>query len=217
MLPDFFPQELRVPYYVTGFRGAIATKRPLFESLFNLIATTRAKMEPLEAEVAAYADDIDGLRALLDDPERKAKVWEAGTHRALYTDSASALLLLIDAEYDRFFYSTGISLYDRGTTTYVDDVRLTTVIHTLAIHYKHLAEWRVNKKRGEAERAILAKMIDDPMRADAAAEFLQRAFADYDAFAAAVLTCVDDIVTDGVIPENGSAGIPTITARPADI
>jgi len=96
---------------VTGFRGAIATKRPLFESLFNMIATTRAKIEPLEAEVAVYADDIDGLRTLLDDPERKAKVWEAGTHRALYTDSASALLLLIDAEYDRFFYSTGIPMY----------------------------------------------------------------------------------------------------------
>jgi hypothetical protein len=93
-------------------------------------------------------------------------------------------------------------------------VHVSLAVHTCAIHAKHLTEWQVNPTRGESARALLTRLIGDPMRADASAEFLKLNFADYDEFAQAVLTVADGIVTDGTISENGSAGIPAITMRP---
>jgi hypothetical protein len=65
-----------------------------------------------------------------------------------------------------------------------------------------------------AKGLLVAALVDDPLREDAAAEFLRRGFAHYNDLEAAILSCADGLVTDGTIPSTGRAGIPIITMQP---
>lgn len=91
---DHLPEALRIPVAVAGFRASIGVKRPLLESLFNLISGARKETETLDKLVASWLDDEANAQSLFTDPEKKEAIWRAGAHRALYSDAASALVLV---------------------------------------------------------------------------------------------------------------------------
>lgn len=215
-IPDFFPQDLRGTLAVAGFRAAIATKRPLLEALYGMVVSAREQAEAIEPVIAKWLSSEEGTRAAFNDPAKKERIWVAGAHRTLFSDSASALVLILDAEYERLHRRTGLSTLTRGMTTYVPAIYLSQAIRACANQYKHLAEWYSSPDRSEKDRAILAQLVGDPMREDAAAEFLRRGFRSYDDLSNAVLTVADNIITDGTVPAVGSAGIPTIGMRPTE-
>jgi len=210
---DKLPHNLQMAYAVSGFRGSVTVKRPLLESLYNVIAPARLKSSALSGEVASWFDTMEGTRAAFDDPAKKEKIWELGPHSALISDAASTMLLIAASELDRLHQKAGISLFERGQSTYVATIRFSRATYALANQYKHLGKWRHNERNGGEDRKLVQALVDDPLREDAAAEFLLRGYATYDPFEAALLSCSDGIVTDGTIPETGRAGLPTITMR----
>lgn len=211
---DLLGEPIRLPAAVSTFRGSVAVKRPLLESLFNIIAVARGHAEEQEPVIAAWFDTPEGAKSAFNDPEKKRMIWAAAAQRTLMTDSASALLLIVAAEYDRFHRSAQVSVLDRGAASYITGIPVARAIHTLANQYKHLGKWRVIPTEGAKERPIIAALVDDPLREDAAAEFLRRAFTSYDDLEAAILSCADGLVTDGTIPSIGRAGISIITMQP---
>jgi hypothetical protein len=199
---------------VAGFRANIAVKRPLLESLFNIIPVARAKNEALSPEIASWFDSMEETRRAFDEPERKQKIWEMGANYSLANDTASAIVLLIYSELDRLHRATDVSLFERGAFTYVPGIRFSRAVYALANQVKHLGRWKREADAGRDERAILAQLVDDPLRVDASAEFLKRGYETYDALEAAVISCGDGIATEGIIPAEGRAGVPRITMRP---
>jgi hypothetical protein len=213
IMDELLPPQLRAPAAVAGFRANVAVKRPLLESLFNIIPVARGKAEEQEPIIASWLDSSDEARTIMDDPQKKAAIWTAGANRALFTDAGSALMLLAMAELDRLHRRVGVSLFERGAATYAPGVSVARAIYALANQYKHLGKWRKAPHEGKDDKPIVAALVGDPMREDACAEFLKRAFATYDDFERAMLSCADDIVTDGTIPATGRGGIPVITMR----
>jgi len=212
MINERFPKDLRVALAVTGFRANIVVKRPLLEALFNIVPVARAKAEPLEHESASWMDSASGLREALENPDNKHKVWEASANRALFTDAASALMLIVASELERLFRETSVSLFNRGESTYAPNICVARAVWSLANQYKHLGEWRQNPDQSRADKAIVRTLVDDEMRADAAAEFLKRGgYREYHLFENALISCSDNIVGDGSIPASGRAGMPVVT------
>jgi|GEM_PF-4435890 len=213
-LIDLLGEGIRLPAAVTSFRGSMAVKRPLLESLFNVIRSARAHANELEPVVAAHLDTKEGADSLFNDPDKKRMIWEAAAERTLMTDSAAALILIVAAEYDRLFRTANMPILARGAASYVPHITVAEAVHNLANQYKHLANWRVDPTKGTKERRIVEALVDDALREDAAAEFLHRGFTNYDELDAAIFSCVDGLVTDGTIPSTGRVGIPVITMRP---
>jgi hypothetical protein len=152
-LIDLLGERIRLPAAVSAFRGSVAVKRPLLESLFSIISVARAHAEEQERVIAAWFDTRDGADSAFNDPEKKRMIWEAAAQRTLMTDSASALLLIVAAEYDRFYRSARVSVLDRGEASYVAHIFVARAIHTLANQYKHLGKWRIVPTEGASERA----------------------------------------------------------------
>jgi hypothetical protein len=213
---SLLPASLKVPAAVAGFRANIGVKRPLLESLFGTVTRAREKAERLEPTIASWFDDMETLRQAFIDPERKNMIWEAAAHRALFTDSAAALILIVDAEMDRLYRESQTSLFGRGVDSYVPGITVSSAVHGLANQYKHLGKWRATSGSDGNDKAIIRALVGDPLLQDAAAEFLRRGFSKYNDLEAAILSCADGIVTDGTIPATGRGGIPFITMNPVE-
>jgi hypothetical protein len=212
-LPEPYRGRLSLALAVSGFRADVAAKRPLLESLFNIVPLARKKVTDVERKLASYLDTEESTREAFENTAKKNEIWEMGANRALYTDAASALILISATELDRLHRRASVDLFERGAETYVHGIYIARAIYALANQYKHLAKWRSEGTLND-DAPIVAALVGEASREDAAAEFLLRGYPRYEEFEDALLSCADNIVTDGSIPASGRGGIPRITMRP---
>jgi hypothetical protein len=185
------------------------------KSLFDIIPIAKGKADSLAQALAPMLDTMEGANKLFGEKVFKDQIFEMGADRALYTDSGAAIILVADAAIDRLHKEVNLSLFDRGAETYVLGVHIAQAISSLANQYKHIGEWLQSPGATSKDREIVKALVGDPVRLDAAAEFLKRGFTSYNAFEDALISSADDIVTDGTIPARGRSGVPVITMRPA--
>lgn len=208
-LPDF----LKVPFAVVGYRASISLKRPVLEPLFDRMLVARTNLEESRAVVGGWSDEqiLDALES-----EDKQKIlWETGAHQALYDDLGSVLVLLVVSTMERFFKESGISLYERGLSSYVDGVPFSKALSSLANQYRHLGAWRKSTSDGGQNREIVEKLVDNALRTDAASEFLRRSgFTQYESFEDAVLSCSDGIADPSIVVD-GRDGLRRVVLHEA--
>jgi hypothetical protein len=214
-LPEPLRGKLKLSLAVAGFRVEIATKGPLMKSLFDIVPVAKGKSETLSRTLAPMLDTEEGARKLFNEQPLKTHIYEMDANRALLTDASAAIILIADAAIDRLYQKVGVSLFARGANTYASGIKIAQAISSLANQYKHLGEWLQTSTSMAKDRQVVEALVGDPLKADAAAEFLSH-FADYGEFEDALISCADDIVTDGTIPAKGRAGVPVITMRAID-
>jgi hypothetical protein len=214
-LPDWFPKDAKIEMAVVGYRTRVAVQRLHQELTFNSISTARDKFgeaqKTLKSKMDQFSEFSEFLRRVPEDDSIRMAIWESGAAQSLYTDLGAVVLLVAASSVEELHQATGLSIFDRGAASYIGDIPFARAVTALANQYKHRAEWIEQGKGRGSDFEIVAKLVDDPLRPDAAAEFLLRsAFASYEAFEAALLSCADGIVDRERLPD-GKAGIPTFT------
>jgi hypothetical protein len=199
--PQELPERLTRSFAVAEFRYTMRAKRTILEPLF-------AQMQLVGAEYRTRRDLIQGwtdLRVLDEfmDPAGRLRLQEHGKNKGIYEDTAATIVLLVVAQMERFYKATDISLYDRGRECYLRGVKFSKALKVLANQYKHLGSWlsKTGQARDEHEVSLL---VDDPYRADAAAEFLLRSgFVEYADLENSILSCTEGIVERPLVVDDG--------------
>lgn len=208
------PEVLKVPLAVAGFRARVAVQRSHQELTFNGMLVARKKYESSQAALKPRIDEI--IERLRFDADVRNVIYENGALQSLYEDLGATLILIAAASIERLYQAVGVSLFKRGVASYADGVCFVEAIHSLANQYKHYGEWLHYGPRNQKDVEIVTRLVEQPLRTDAASEFLKRtAFAEYAEFEASLLSCSDGIADPSFLP-NGRAGIPTITLRPVE-
>jgi hypothetical protein len=207
-LPDF----LKRPMILAAYRADLVGKRNLLRFLFSSVSQSRQAYVPLRDTVRSWTND-DFLE-LPHGESRRALYAEKEASKAAYEDSAAALMLISAASLERLSGALGHLILDRGVASYVSHIYFARAVWELSNQYKHLGDWRHNpKKRARRTMRTVILLVDDPLRMDAAAEFLERAaFSSYDEFESALLSCVEGLSGAGVVP-GGADGIASVTIR----
>jgi len=192
-----FPKAIRDEISICEFRGRVATQRPLLEYLFDSVTNVRNKVESFSATVQADPDYffekiVDGDKSVQEMASRASENWNN------YEDVGSALIMIASASLERLHSALGESLLNRGYRSYVDEVYFSQAVMAIRNQIFHFGEWRDSKSsRGDKDRERLKRLIDDPLRGDAASEFLKRSkFNEYLQFQEALLSCAEGLVPD---------------------
>lgn len=208
---DNIPEFLKVPSAVAGFRARLAVQRPHQVLNFDSIEPARKKYQAASSIVASWFPDK--MYDLPRNEEMKQTIWEMGAAQALFEDLASIIILLAGSTLERFRREVKVDLYERGVDCYIPGIKFVRAVAALANQYKHLGQWRHEPRPKEPDRDIIEVLVGNPLRSDAAAEFLKRcAFSSYDSFESALLTCSDGIA-DPSFMADGRRGMRTITIR----
>ena len=205
------PEFLKLPMAVAGYRARIAMQRPHQELTFQSVLVAREKYKQSQA---SFKEKIDWLipRVGMDESVREM-IYTNAALRALYEDLGATLILLAAASIERLYRSVGVSLFDRGACSYVGSISFVRAVQGLANQYKHWGEWTHGGPRNEEDVRVIAELVDNPFRTDAASEFLSRSgFEKYEQFEDALLSCSDGIAHPSLLPD-GRQGIPTVTLR----
>jgi hypothetical protein len=209
------PSFLRGPLIVASYRAEVVNKRTVLTLLFDNMRDSYAKYVPIRDSMAMWTDD-DYLMLPYSD-EREAIATQREALRKTYEDSAAAMMLLAASSLERLHQALNEGLFDRGAASYIEGLRFSRAIWVLAVQYKHLGGWR-HASAHLRDSLDVARLVDNALRGDAAAEFLRRcAFESYAEFERALLSCSDELTPDNLIP-SGERGIPSVTMRviPAD-
>lgn len=202
---------------VATFRASVINKRELMSVLFANVQHATLKYVALRDEIRTWTQSV-----WLDFPhseQLRSTVAERDGWNATLQDSAAAIVLIAAASIERLYKAINVSLFDRGIVSYAEHIYFSRALWILSVQYKHLGEWKLVKKL-PSERAELEALVGDPLRPDAAAEFLRRsAFTSYQEFENALLSCSDAITEPFLVP-SGDGGVPTVMLRgfstPAD-
>ena len=81
----------------------------------------------------------------------KTAVWEMGAFQSLDEDLGATLILIAAASVDRLYRTVGVSLFNRGVSSYGDGISFVRAIQSLANQYKHLGEWLNDGARSEVD------------------------------------------------------------------
>ena len=213
MSNPFIPEFLKVPMAVAGFRARVAAQRPHQELTFKSVLVAREKYEASQAALEPQINEI--IDRIGDDPDVRKLIFTDAAYKSLYEDLGATLILIAAGSVERLYWAVGESVFDRGVQSYESGITFVEAIHRLANQYKHLGEWLHNGPRNAKDEEVVRRLVDNPLRPDAASEFLKRSgFTEYDEFEAALLSCSDGIADPNLLPD-GSGGIPTITIRAA--
>ncbi len=205
-IPDYLSRALVIATY----QASVVEKRNLMRFLFAMVSESRPTYESLRNVVRGWTQG-QWLDFGVDESMREIVV-ERDAHRASYQDAAAALVSIAAASVERLYETLRESLFTRGVMSYAPGIHFSRAIWVLAIHYRHLGKWTHGTGSNEG-RADVKALVDDPLRADAAAEFLTRcAFASYDDFETALLSCVGDLTGPSIVP-TGDSGIPSAAVR----
>lgn len=207
----FMPEFLRIPMAVAGFRARITVQRSHQELTFKSVLVARAKWEASQAELEPQIDEV--IHRIGHDDAVRDLIYTNGGYQSLYEDLGATLILIAAGSVERLYWSVGESVFDRGDQSYADGVTFVEAIHRLANQYKHLGEWLHNGPRNAKDEDVVRRLVDNPLRSDAASEFLKRSgFTDYSQFEKALLSCSDGIADPSLLPD-GSAAIPSVILR----
>jgi hypothetical protein len=218
--PDWFPKDLKIEMAIAGYRGRVAVQRLHQELTFKSIPVARKKFseaqDRLSARIGEFGDFEAFIRAIPEgDAALRRAVWESGAAQYLYSDLGAVLLLVAASSIEELRRLTDLSIYGRGTPSYADGIPFARAVVALANQYKHRTEWIESGKSHSDDFEVVTKLVDKPLRMDAASEFLLRSgFERYEEFEAALLSCADGIVDPSRLPD-GKGGIPTFRIRPA--
>jgi hypothetical protein len=138
----------------------------------------------------------------------RGRLQEHGKNKAIYEDTAATIVLLTVAEMERFYKQTGVSLYDRGRESYIEGLKFSCALQALASQHKHLGSWLT--KPGQPYEREVSRLVDNPYRIDAAAEFLLRSgFINYWDLEDSILLCTDEIVERPLVVDD-EGELPTV-------
>jgi hypothetical protein len=210
------PEFLKLPVILASYTADVVGKRNLLSSFFTSVSQSRQSFASLRGELSGWTDD--DLFAFPFDESRRALYAKKEASKATYEDSAGALVLIAAASLERLSRALGQMIVDRGAPSYIPGIHFARAVWELANQYKHLGEWRHDPKpkRAQSTMQVVALLVDDPLRSDAAAEFLNRAGLDrYADFEAALLSCIDGLSSASLVP-GGSDGITSVTLVAVD-
>lgn len=137
--PQDLPEPLSRSFAVAEFRYTMRAKRTILEPLFAEMQLVGVEYRAKRGVIRGWTD-LEALDEFID-PAGRLRLQEHSKNKAIYEDTAAAIVLLTVAEMERLYKRTGISLYNRGRDCYLRGFKFSHALSVLANQYKHLGSW----------------------------------------------------------------------------
>jgi hypothetical protein len=206
-----FPPGFEIPLAISSFQARAVAQRTLQRRTFDGILVAYKRWVTTREKIELGGEDL--ILRIGHDEEVVNLFVENSAHKALYEDLGASLVLIAAASIERLQRAIGGDLFVRGVLTYADGVYFSSAIRSLANQYKHFGQWIQEGPGSARDVEIVTKLVDEPLRPDAASEFVRRCgFSTYEEFEVDLLSCSAGIAGASIVPD-GANGIATVHLR----